>query len=139
MASLVSPRALGQALSLEDEPFDPYNTTALHEFIKRSFPAATLLEEHQVRSGPPEQHMSTDCHCLTAISILLPYSQGSVSYQIPATRGVTWSSVFQSLESNKEELSIVDYSISQTTLEQVRIFLYSVLRCLQIQFNAGIH
>jgi len=57
MASLVSTSAMNRALSLEDEPFDPYDTTALHAFIKRSFPGAMLLEEHQVRTGPPEQRL----------------------------------------------------------------------------------
>jgi len=28
--------------------FDPFDTTALHIFIKESFPGAVLLEEHQV-------------------------------------------------------------------------------------------
>ena len=29
--------------------FDPFDTTALHIFIKESFAGALLLEEHQVR------------------------------------------------------------------------------------------
>ena len=49
----------------------------------------------------------------------VPYiSQGSVTYQVPSG-GLTWSSVFNQLETNKERLGIVDYSVSQTTLDQV--------------------
>ena len=42
-----------------------------------------------------------------------------MTYQLPSA-GVTWSSVFRQLESNKQRLGIVDYSVSQTTLEQVK-------------------
>ena len=44
--------------------------------------------------------------------------QGFVAYQYPK-REVSWSTVFRSLEENKERLGIIDYTISQTTLEQV--------------------
>ncbi len=44
--------------------------------------------------------------------------QGAVTYQLPGG-GLSWSSVFRQLESNKERLGIIDYSVSQTTLEQV--------------------
>ena len=52
-------------------------------------------------------------------------SQGFVSYQIPSA-GVSWASVFQSLEDNKERLGVVDYSISQATLDQVRTYVHRV-------------
>jgi hypothetical protein len=42
-----------------------------------------------------------------------------VSYQLPGGN-LSWSSTFREIESNKERLSIVDYSVSQTTLDQVR-------------------
>ena len=41
-----------------------------------------------------------------------------MAYQYPK-REVSWSTVFRSLEENKERLGIIDYTISQTTLEQV--------------------
>lgn len=41
-----------------------------------------------------------------------------MTYQLPSA-GVTWSTVFRKLEGNKERLGIVDYSVSQTTLDQV--------------------
>jgi len=47
------------------------------------------------------------------------YTKGAVTYQLPSA-DISWSTVFQQLEDNKERLSIVDYSVSQTTLEQVR-------------------
>ena len=46
------------------------------------------------------------------------HTQGSVTYQLPSA-DMTWSSVFRQMEANKERLGIVDYSVSQTTLEQV--------------------
>ena len=45
-------------------------------------------------------------------------SKGSVTYWLPHEQ-VTWSMVFRLLEEYKTELNIVDYSVSQTTLEQV--------------------
>lgn len=45
--------------------------------------------------------------------------QGAVTYQLP-TGDFSWSSIFRQIENNKERLGIVDYSVSQTTLEQVR-------------------
>ena len=44
-----------------------------------------------------------------------------MTYQLPSA-GLTWASVFRQLESNKERLGIIDYSVSQTTLEQVSFF-----------------
>ena len=41
-----------------------------------------------------------------------------MTYQLPSG-GLTWSSVFRQIEANKERLGIIDYSVSQTTLEQV--------------------
>lgn len=41
-----------------------------------------------------------------------------MTYQLPSI-GVSWAAVFHQMESNKERLGIVDYSVSQTTLDQV--------------------
>lgn len=69
------------------------NTTAnLHSFIQANFEGSVLMEEHA----------------------------GAVTYWLPS-EGVSWSAVFRLLEENKERLHIVDYSVSQTTLEQVFI------------------
>ena len=60
--------------------------------------------------------------------------QGSVTYQLPSD-GLTWSSVFRQLEANKERLGIIDYSVSQTTLEQVSpLYKYAKSRmCIHVQ------
>ena len=71
-----------------------YNTTGLHAFIRTNFSGAILMEEHV----------------------------GAVTYWLP-NEEVSWSSVFRLVEENKEDLGIVDYSVSQTTLEQVFINL----------------
>ena len=42
-----------------------------------------------------------------------------MTYQLPSDIA-SWSAVFRELESNKTNLDIVDYSVSQTTLEQVQ-------------------
>jgi ATP-binding cassette subfamily A (ABC1) protein 3 len=68
------------------------DTTAFKYFVQQSFPGAVLMEEHQ----------------------------GSVTYQLPSG-GLSWSAVFRQLEANKERLGIIDYSVSQTTLDQVFI------------------
>lgn len=44
--------------------------------------------------------------------------QGILHYQIN-TEGLSWSYIFGQLEKNRTALNIVDYSVSQTTLEQV--------------------
>ena len=49
--------------------------------------------------------------------------QGTVIYHVPF-EGVSWSQLFWQWEENKQRLNIIDYSVSQTTLEQV--FVYSV-------------
>ncbi len=50
-----------------------------------------------------------------------------MTYQLPGG-GLSWSSVFRQLESNKERLGIIDYSVSQTTLEQVSSVVTVLLR-----------
>ena len=51
--------------------------------------------------------------------------QGFVSYQLPSGN-LSWSSTFREIETNKERLGIVDYSVSQTTLDQVRHYIVDV-------------
>ena len=67
-------------------------TASFHSFVNDNFSGAVLLEEHA----------------------------GAITYWLPS-EGVSWSFVFRLLEINKEELGIIDYSVSQTTLEQVFI------------------
>ncbi|XP_031561453.1 ATP-binding cassette sub-family A member 3-like [Actinia tenebrosa] len=61
-------------------------------FIDQAFPGATLMESHN----------------------------GMLTYQI-VNEDLTWSQIFGQLERNRESLNIIDYSVSQTTLEQVFI------------------
>ena len=44
--------------------------------------------------------------------------QGVLHFQVE-TEGLSWSYIFGQLERNRAALNIVDYSVSQTTLEQV--------------------
>ena len=62
------------------------------------------------------------------------FSQGAVTYQLPSA-DVSWSSLFRQLESNKERLGIIDYSVSQTTLEQVRTHQLFNIRSTMVQFG----
>ena len=57
--------------------------------------------------------------CWYTLAVSVCCVQGSVTYQLPSA-GLTWSSVFRQLEANKDRLGIIDYSVSQTTLDQVR-------------------
>ncbi|XP_032221027.2 phospholipid-transporting ATPase ABCA3-like isoform X2 [Nematostella vectensis] len=68
----------------------PPDTGPLKEFIEGSFPGSILKDEHL----------------------------GMVNYHITDT-SVTWAQVFGTIERNKLEYDIEDYSVSQTTLEQV--------------------
>ena len=46
------------------------------------------------------------------------YFQGQLHYNINVP-GLTWSMLFREIESHREDLSIVDYSVTQATLEEV--------------------
>ena len=52
------------------------------------------------------------------MDVVVLHLQGSVTYRVP-DNGTSWSSIFRLVEDNKECLGIVDYSVSQTTLDQV--------------------
>jgi ATP-binding cassette subfamily A (ABC1) protein 3 len=73
-------------------PTDESDTTRLHAFINDTFPGAILLEEHQ----------------------------GEVTYQL-CNEMLSWATVFREMERHRERLGVIDYSVSQTTLEQVFI------------------
>ena len=67
------------------------DTAPLKQYIEETFPGCTLKEEHQ----------------------------SMVTYQIPAGGDVSWAYVFGSVERAKQQMDIEDYSVTQTTLEQV--------------------
>ena len=55
-------------------------------------------------------------------SVLKDEHQTMVQYQVLTStqkESLKWSELFQIMEQNKQQLGIVDYSVSQTTLEQV--------------------
>ena len=58
------------------------------------------------------------CAVVNLISLGVDCFQGILHYQID-NEGLSWSYIFGQLERNRHALNIVDYSISQTTLEQV--------------------
>lgn len=45
--------------------------------------------------------------------------QGLLTYYVPPTEIMKWSRMFSLMEAGKQTLDIEDYSISQTSLEQV--------------------
>ena len=55
-----------------------------------------------------------------------------MTYQLPP-EVASWSTVFRELESNKSDLGIVDYSVSQTSLEQVSRIV-AVCDCMVSQY-----
>ena len=67
-----------------------HNTTDLKRFIDQSFPGSLLKDEHE----------------------------GFIHYQLKGNQS-SWARVFGILETAKEKYNIEDYSVSQTTLEQV--------------------
>ena len=67
-----------------------HNTTELKKFIERSFPGSVLKDEHE----------------------------GFIHYQLKDSQN-SWARVFAILGQAKDEFHIEDYSVSQTTLEQV--------------------
>ncbi|XP_078609223.1 phospholipid-transporting ATPase ABCA3-like isoform X2 [Branchiostoma floridae x Branchiostoma japonicum] len=70
---------------------ETHSPDPLRSFVQSQFPGAELVDEHQ----------------------------GMLQYQLSSTGGLTWSSVFEALEGKRTDLGIVDYSVSQTSLEQV--------------------
>ncbi|BFG01721.1 ATP-binding cassette sub-family A member 3 [Drosophila madeirensis] len=60
------------------------------EFVEREYPHSILQEEYQ----------------------------GILTFYIPLT-GVKWSRIFGLMETNREDLNVEDYSVSQTTLEEI--------------------
>ncbi|XP_071052864.1 phospholipid-transporting ATPase ABCA3-like [Onthophagus taurus] len=61
------------------------------EFVKSNFPSAVLSESHQEL----------------------------MTYYIPDTKGLKWSEMFGKMEKAKESLNISDYTLGQSSLEQV--------------------
>ncbi|XP_017465331.1 PREDICTED: ATP-binding cassette sub-family A member 3 isoform X3 [Rhagoletis zephyria] len=64
--------------------------TTVKEFVEQKFPQALLQEEYQ----------------------------GILTFYIPLS-SIKWSSIFGLMEKNRDNLNIEDYSISQTTLEEI--------------------
>ena len=52
-------------------------------------------------------------------SVLKDVHQGLLNYQITET-SLSWAKIFGMMERAKENLNIEDYSVGQTTLEQVQ-------------------
>ena len=46
--------------------------------------------------------------------------QGAVTYQL-GNKSLRWATVFREMERNRDRLGVTDYSVSQTTLEQVSL------------------
>ena len=59
---------------------------------------------------------------------LKDYHQGLVHYHLPES-GLTWARIFGLMESAKTKYQIEDYSVGQTTLEQVISTIQSSLSC----------
>ena len=62
--------------------------------------------------------MLTTLQLETLILALFSFFQGVLHFQVE-TEGLSWSYIFGHLERSRTALNIVDYSVSQTTLEQV--------------------
>ncbi|XP_068154368.1 LOW QUALITY PROTEIN: phospholipid-transporting ATPase ABCA3 [Drosophila tropicalis] len=78
-----------------DEPTIPVqlaqqSINTVKEFVESEFPQSVLQEEYQ----------------------------GILTFYIPLT-GIKWSQIFGLMERKRDELNIEDYSISQTTLEEI--------------------
>ena len=59
-----------------------------------------------------------------------------LTYQIDS-QNLQWSYVFGALEKSKQRLGIVDYSVSQTTLETVgKMFFVRSLLCILCRLSA---
>ena len=68
-------------------------TRALMQFISSTFPTSKLRDQHH----------------------------GLVQYQIGRASGLTWARLFGTVEKNRSKYDVEDYSVSQSSLEQVFI------------------
>ena len=65
-----------------------------------------------------------------------------LNFHVPRSDDSTWSSLFATMEGLSAEADMEDYSLSQTTLEQVSSFLLSSLSLssiILIKFIPSIH
>ena len=85
------------------------NKTEISNFIEKNFPGSEILKSHQV-----SKHIQFCC-----IVYNLHTFQNGLTYWIPATSFNTWANIFRELEAHSKHLGISQYSLNQTTLEQV--------------------
>ena len=69
------------------------------------------------------------------LSVLYTCTCICFQYQVPR-EGVSWATLFRTLEENKKDLQIEDYLVSQTTLEQVFIY-FARAQIDPVDFQAG--
>lgn len=69
----------------------PLALTAVEDFVQQTFPGSVLKEKHH----------------------------NTLQYQLPCTPGAL-ANIFNQFTSHQQRLSVEDYSVSQTTLDQVR-------------------
>ena len=100
---------------------DSVETTKIKEFVADTFPGAVLMEEHQVH-GMCVSYTPNLSFFFRKYVLSYALMQSSVTYQISSE--VSWSRIFRCIEANKHRFGIVDYSVNQTTLEQVRIHVH---------------
>ena len=60
---------------------------------------------------------------LCDVCVLISHPQGYATINLPSN-SLSWSEIFRKLEEHKEYLRIEDYSVSQTTLEQVTVYTH---------------
>ena len=84
----------------------------------------SILKDVQLLFSDTYPHLS----CTDTGSILKDVHQGLLNYQITDT-AISWARIFGMMERAKEGLHIEDYSVGQTTLEQVRQRSRKCARC----------
>ena len=83
------------------------NKTEISNFIEKNFPGSERLKSHQVSNS------------ILFYSIVYNTFQNGLMYWIPATPFNTWANIFREMEAHSKQLGISQYSLNQTTLEQV--------------------
>ena len=80
-------------VSSDDRVSLEQKTQAVMQFVSSTFPTSQLKDQHH----------------------------GLLQYHIGRTEGLTWARLFGAVEKNRSKYDIEDYSVSQTTLEQIFI------------------
>ncbi|XP_055389657.1 phospholipid-transporting ATPase ABCA3-like isoform X2 [Condylostylus longicornis] len=101
-----------------DIQLEVYLTNNKTNIRTRRSPQTELIQMEEIVEHSEIEEIKNFVKNQFSESILKEQYQGILTFYIPLS-SIRWSKIFGLMESHKEELKIEDYSISQTTLEEI--------------------